>query len=90
MQLTQKQLFIHELCSDFTNEYDMPKDESKMFHEAFAHFHHAMCDVNGQWLRNQIFLDENFFELWNDNDPNGMFRTVIAEAVKMLAQKAIE
>ena len=80
-------LFRHELCINFQHRYEMDKEEADRFHEAFAHFHKIMTEINNQWLLNTVYLDENFFELWNENDPKNMLEICIEHAIHTVINK---
>ena len=75
-----KELFQHELCTDFQNVYTMSKAEAQNFHEAFAHFHTVMTDINNETLLNALWLQENFFRLHNELEAKDMLRAVIKQS----------
>jgi len=74
----------HRLDVNFQHSYDMSKEEAEYFSEAWSHFHKIMTEINGQFIRNTLFLNENFFELWNENTPQKMLELCIEEAVYSL------
>jgi hypothetical protein len=75
-------LFLHELCTDFRYNYHMDDEEAKRFHTAFSHFHKVMTDINEQWFMNMMYLNENFFNLWNNNSPQEMLNICLEKAVQ--------
>jgi virulence-associated protein VapD len=58
----------------------MGKEESVRFSEAFSHFHTVMTNINGQWLQNSIYLNENFITLWSNNTPKEMLEICMKHA----------
>ena len=81
-------LFRYELCVDYQNEYHMDKEEAQRFSEAFSLFLKEMTKVNGAIFMNSHWLRENFFDLWNANDPPKMLRACIEYAVSLSALRA--
>jgi hypothetical protein len=65
----------------------MEDTEADRFHESFSHFHRVMTDVNNQYIMNAIYLNENFFNLWNNNTPQKMLEICLEFAVKSVINK---
>ena len=79
------ELAPHELCTDFRIQHPTMADkEVAYFNEAFSHFHKIMTDANGQWLYNAQYLNENFFLLWNNNEPQEMLNLCLEHAMMRL------
>jgi len=74
-------LFKHELCIDFSENYVMDKEETERFHEAFSHFHKILTDINGKYLQNAIWLQDNFMDLHNHNNTKEMLEKVIQHGI---------
>jgi len=75
-------LFKHSLCIDFGKIYELDKEEAERFNEAFCHFHKIMTTINGEYIRNALWLQDCFYETWNLNTPKEMLDVCIGYAVQ--------
>jgi uncharacterized protein (DUF2267 family) len=81
--MKRKQNF--ELCVNFQTLYeDMTPEEADRFHAAFGYILSAMTLTNGQTVRNLIWLNDNFMEVWNSNPPNEVLGVCIKQAQDMV------
>jgi len=80
-------IFTHELCTDFRLKQDMSHEEAKRFHEAFSHFHKVMTDINNQPLKNALYLNDNFLELWAKYNPQEMLEICVKKSFEYIGAK---
>ncbi len=76
------ELFKHELCTDFRDQFVMPNEEAQRFHEAYSHYHKIMTEINEKPLQNALWLSENFMTLHNNNNSKEMLEKVIEYCIK--------
>lgn len=71
-------LLKHELCCFPYEHPEMSKADAAHLTEAYSHYHRIMTDYNNQWLRNAVYLNENFLKLWTQyQDPKKLLDHIV-------------
>ena len=89
MELSDQELFRHELCTNFGNEYEMSKEEANRFAKTFSYIHALMTNNNGATLHNLLWLQDNYFELHNKLSIEEMVKKCIEHSIEYLTIVAI-
>ncbi len=76
---TPIELFVHQLNTKFS----INDEKEAYLNEVWSHFHKIMCEYNNQWIQNQIYLDENFTNLWNTSEnPKHILERIVEHMVQ--------